>query len=125
NIVKYEFRDTFDHILAFEVFEHIPFLEFEKAINRISGICRKYLFTSVPRNELSLFRAAIKIPLLRERYIQVAVPRRKVADKHHFWEVDHKDTPALKFENVFKNTGFSLASREKAFSRLFYSFMRT
>jgi uncharacterized UPF0146 family protein len=39
NIVKYNW-DTinFDHILAFEVFEHIPFAEFKQALIKLKKI---------------------------------------------------------------------------------------
>jgi 2-polyprenyl-3-methyl-5-hydroxy-6-metoxy-1,4-benzoquinol methylase len=122
NLVNYEFRDEFDHILAFEVFEHIPFSEFESAIQKLSRVCHQYFFISVPRNERSIFQATLNLPFLQQQYIQLSVPRGRITDKHHFWELDHKSAPASIFERAFKSAGFSYINSEKAFSRVFYTF---
>ena len=48
NIVQYSFPNQYEHISAFEVFEHIPFMEFKNVITKIGCVCKKNLFLSVP-----------------------------------------------------------------------------
>ncbi len=40
NIVSYDFPDSYDSVLAFEVFEHIPFSEFASLLPRLHGAVR-------------------------------------------------------------------------------------
>ena len=120
NIVKYEFNDVYDHILAFEVFEHIPFDQFEIVIKKLSQACRQYLFLSVPRNEIIFVRGSIKLPRIPELDFTVRGPTRKHLSKNHFWEIDDPATSRVKFEQTLTAAGFSVLHHEQAFSRLYY-----
>ena len=120
NIVTYDFNHIHDHILAFEVFEHIPYMDFEQVLRKLSRACRHFLFLSVPRNEKVLAKATVKLPWFNEFEVALRVPRRKIITEYHYWEVDHPETPRRKFEQTLWDAGFSIAHYELAFSRFFY-----
>ncbi len=120
NIVKYEFEEVYDHILAFEVFEHIPFEQFIAVVKKLSKVCQRCLFLSVPRNEKIWMKAKIKLPLLREINFTVRTLRKNIVTKNHFWEVDHPATPKKKFEQALIDAGFAVTFHKQFFSFLYY-----
>ena len=50
NIALYEFPTSYDAILAFQVFEHMPYEDFEAVLPRLAAAARRQVFISVPRN---------------------------------------------------------------------------
>lgn len=122
NVVEHEFEDPYDHVLAFEVFEHIPFEQFRTILNRLAaGACRDYLFLSIPRNRRVWFRCELTLPRLGTQSMRIAAPRRRVMNEHHFWEVDHAGISQDRVEGMFAEAGFSTARTSEAFFRLFYA----
>jgi SAM-dependent methyltransferase len=122
NIVTYPFPEEFDNILAFEVFEHIPFKEFQQLITGLRNACRSYLFLSVPRNERVRSRVSIKLPKLRERVWEWTTGKGGITEPHHFWEIDHAGITAQIFEKTIEEARFELTHKQKVLSRIFYAF---
>ena len=122
NVVNYQFSQQYDHVLAFEVFEHIPFEEFVAALKKIRKICRKHLFFSVPRNEKTLFSADLLLPLLGKRNITLSKLRGKIREPHHFWEVDHNQISQKFLEKTVSESGYSMVQKNKVNAHLFYCF---
>lgn len=122
DIVNYEFNQKFDHILAFEVFEHIPFEDFRKAIINISKNCTKNLFVSLPRNEKFWFRISADFKIFHLNNFQFATKRNKIISKHHHWEVDFKNYSKRNILNIFEENNFSLLKFKKFYSLLFFVF---
>jgi SAM-dependent methyltransferase len=91
NIVKYEFPDPYDYILAFEVFEHIPFQKFVDILPRLRNATRKGLVLSVPRNYRIWFHADLIIPFFKSVSFGLKIKRRRIIEERHFWELDYKD----------------------------------
>ena len=106
NIVTYDFKQTYDHILAFEVFEHIPYEEVEKLFSRLSKVCRKNLFMSVPKNEVRLFRAEFWLPLIGHRILELTIRKFKITEPNHHWEVDWKKVSLKRFNLLLQQSGF-------------------
>lgn len=122
NIVNYNFDRQYEHVLGYEIFEHIPFDNFRELITKLAtGVCRSFLFLSVPRNERVWVRNILKLPKLGERTFEVTALRGKITCGHHFWEVDYGDVTMDRFERTLGQVGFCIYRKEKAFSRLFYA----
>ena len=112
NIVKYDFPTACDAILAFEVFEHIPYEEFEKVVPRLAAAARGHVFLSLPRNELVPFRISLKLGGRRREH---TFERRRlegmIRETHHFWELDHGDTTVSRVEALFAHSGLAVVRR--------------
>ncbi|BBO73281.1 hypothetical protein DSCW_06980 [Desulfosarcina widdelii] len=121
NIVTYDFKDSYDHILAFEVFEHIPFAEYTQLIKKLSLSCKQHLFLSVPRNEKVWMQFGFTLPFIGTHEFRVTTLRRKVVTPSHFWEVDDGTVSMKRFEDTLRENHFSTIAKEKYFSRLFYA----
>ena len=122
NLIDYKFSQAYDHVLAFEVFEHIPFEKFQQALQQIHPICRKHLFFSVPRNEKPLFSADLLLPILGKKRIRLSKLRGRIKESHHFWEVDHGQTTRPRVEETVRDAGYVLARNQKVDAHLFYCF---
>lgn len=118
NIVHHEFDREYDHILAFEVFEHIPYDEFIQTLRMLRKTCRKTLCLSIPLGKRQLFLGEIKIPRLKKRQISLKIPKRKLWE-HHFWEVGYQGNSQKQLVADLESNGFKLAKTEIHLMRLF------
>lgn len=121
NLVEYPFPDRYDHVLAFEVFEHIPFGEFKSVFEKISKVCKKYIFISVPRNERVWLKLNLQLPILGKRELHLVSLRGKVIEPAHFWEIGDGSVSIDDLEQVFGKCGFTILTKTKRFSRIFYA----
>lgn len=124
NIVQYDFPEVYDHVLAFEVFEHIPFDEFEDVLQKLHKCTSKHLFLSIPINE--------KVWVFNELYLHVfgnirfgiTTRRNKLTTNNHFWEVRYKKFSKKKIETTFLKFNFRIKKRLKFRTQLFYCLER-
>ena len=106
NIVEYTFPDKYDHILAFEVFEHIPYDKFAVILPKLRNTVRKNLFFSVPRNYKIWFSIDLIIPYFRNISFIIKAKRRKITTENHFWELDYKNYTLKNLTVMMKEVGF-------------------
>ena len=121
NIAEYQFSKRYDHVLAFEVFEHIPFIEFKTVFKKISNICKKYMFLSIPRNEKVWLHFDFQLPIIGKREFCFVTLKRNVTELAHFWEIDDGSVSTNDFEQEFYKHGLTILTKLKRFSRIFYS----
>lgn len=124
NIISFEFNKIHDHILAFQVFEHIPFEKFVEVAKKISSACSGYFFMSIPRCEQVILNLEYKIPKLGCGKIELTKKRKKITEQHHFWEVDHGDVTFKRIKNIMSKYGFRQAQMYKVMSRIFFAFKK-
>ena len=121
NLVEYQFPEHYDHVLAFEVFEHIPFIEFKGVIKKISNVCKKYVFLSVPRNEKVWLQFDFQLPIIGKKELRFVTLKRKVVEPAHFWEIDDGSVSINDFEQELFKCGLAILTKTKRFSRIFYA----
>lgn len=114
NIVDYNFESKVDHVLAFEIFEHIPFEEFCKVIKKLKTVINKYLIFSIPRNEKRYLDIEINTILSSKKYrFSLKRIRNKLTTDHHFWELDYKKFSKKMVLETLKKENFHLVSHKK------------
>ncbi|HEY5386947.1 MAG TPA: methyltransferase domain-containing protein [Thermoleophilia bacterium] len=122
NIVTYDFPRRYDAVLAFEVFEHIPFEKFEEVVGRLAKAAREYVFISLPRNELVPFRLSLKLgSRRREHGVEYRRLEGKIREVHHFWELDHGDTTVARVERLFASCGLHIERRRNSGKFRYYA----
>jgi len=105
------FKDnTFDCIIACQILEHVNYDEFEKVLEKMSKITKKYLIISLP-NRHTGFEFIFKFPfiqtLLKKNFldlnfqIPVKFPGFKESGQH-YWEIDFWTTSQAKVEKSLK-----------------------
>ena len=122
NVATYEFPQSYDAVLAFEVFEHIPFEKFEQVVRRIAAVAGDYVFLSLPRNEQVPFRLALKLGARRrEHAVEWRRLEGRIRETHHFWELDHGETSVARVDRLFADCGFHIERRQRNGKYRFYA----
>ncbi len=119
NIVTFTPDTTYDHILAFEVFEHIPYHNFLSVLKKLKNYC-KNIFISVPVNELRIFILDVSLPVIKNVSFSLFIPRNRIIVPCHFWEVGFKQYKKNKLFQDIKSVGYSVSPAKKFKSRLFF-----
>jgi len=102
--------DSFDLVCAFEVLEHIPLEESEKALEEMARISKRHVIISVPHRRTG-FEIVIKFPgirtILRRDYIRLAcffpLPFKGFAESgQHYWEIDGYHLSLRRFRDILR-----------------------
>ena len=122
NIVSYNWGKSikFNHILAFEVFEHIPYTEFVKALKNLNKIVIDNIIISLPLNEKVLFEFEFKIPKFKRKHIRIPIKKNNITTKNHFWEVGYGKYSENFIENMFIEQGYTLINKSKKSNFIYY-----
>jgi len=111
DVCKFELTSDYDHILAFEVFEHFPFENLKSVLNMLHKHCRKNLFVSLPINrKLYLCEIDIRIAKIGKCKLIIPLPKfikcRKPTEYHH-WEINlNKEYSLRNIISLFKQCNF-------------------
>ena len=111
NVVTYDFERSYDHLMAFEILEHIPYSEFEKIIRKVPRLVRKHAFISLPRNEEVVFKLDLKIPRIPRINLEWRRLKKKITTKAHHWEMDFREHTVASVEALFEDAGLSVVRK--------------
>jgi hypothetical protein len=120
NIAQHDWSlEKFSHVLAFEVFEHIPYEEFQKVLLNLHSVT-EYIFMSLPINKKTILELDIKIPKLRKMHFNLSINQNKITTENHFWEVGYKKYNENYIENDFFDRGFQVVEKYKRNQLIYY-----
>jgi len=97
-------NSSFDVVLCAEVLEHLPFEDFERCLEELQRVTRKYLVLSLPHFGPQV-KLLFKIPFLKEKKFAFKIPlsiKHKFSGKH-YWEIGKEGYPAAKIKKIIKN----------------------
>lgn len=98
---------AFDVVCAFEVLEHLPFEQFERALAELARVSKRSVLISLPHFGPSI-RLEFKVPFLpRIRFAwKVPVPKTHVFDGQHYWEIGKRGYSARRIRTVLRRRFF-------------------
>ena len=108
NIVTYDFEQRYDHIMAFEILEHIPYEQFERIVRKLPKFVNKYAFISLPRNERIAFKLDLKLPRFRPVSYEWRILKKSITTKAHHWEMDYGEHTVERVEALFAESGLRI-----------------
>ncbi|OPL10014.1 MAG: hypothetical protein AVO34_12585 [Firmicutes bacterium ML8_F2] len=77
-------------VIAFEVFEHLPFPLFVRTINNISTIKPRFIIFSLPLAKRNLLKISVKLPKIRNLNLSFSINKKAVTTPNHFWELKRR-----------------------------------
>jgi len=86
-------NDSYDLVVAFEVLEHIQFMDISKALLEMERVSRYGIIISVP-NVYPYIMFGFKFPLVSVKYMLLNIPIKFKKDKfdgEHYWEIGRKN----------------------------------
>jgi len=110
-----------DVVLAFEIFEHIPFSTFEKVIKKLSSFNVQSIYFSLPWCERQIVALSLKLPRLQKLNLSYALTKRSITTEAHFWELSRADKSLGekelisigRLQTLFANNGYSFKALNK------------
>lgn len=100
----------FETVLAFEILEHIPFLDFEKALLELRRVARKNILISFPYScaylesifvfSIPFFKKRITLPI-RIPYFPFKVEINE-KNKEHYWEMGRRGYSKRKIRSIIR-----------------------
>ena len=122
---------TYDVVCAFEVLEHIPFSDFEKALKELKRISKKYVIISIPYSSI-YFNNAFRFPLIgrifNKKFIETTIRIPLFLRKHkfngeHYWEIGKKGYPIRKIRNILKKEYKIIKEESSLLNKYHYYFI--
>lgn len=95
-----------DVACAFEVLEHIPFTEFEKAIEELMRVARRAVVISIPHFG-PMLALSFKLPFIpRQQWaVKLPFPKKHVFNGQHYWEVGKQGYSAARIRTILARFG--------------------
>ena len=101
DITDLPFEDNeFDLVCAFEVLEHLPFSEFEVALNEMKRVSKKHVLFSVPYSAFKFHLSFKFLPFFPIKTFEIHIPYliKHKFNGEHYWEAGKKNYPVKKIK---------------------------
>ena len=110
---------SFNVISCCEVLEHLPYIDFTRALKEIHRVSREYVILSLP-DHTAIYRFNIELPRIKKpikKLIPHPFPRptHHEYDGVHHWIIGKTNYPLTRIELDIKRTGFKIIQSYRVF----------
>jgi SAM-dependent methyltransferase len=102
SVLELPFADkSFDVACAFEVLEHLPFEQFDRAVAELCRVARTHVIISLPHFG-PMLSFSLKIPffpLIRFAF-KIPFPKKHVFNGQHYWEIGKRGFSPNRIRNI-------------------------
>jgi ubiquinone/menaquinone biosynthesis C-methylase UbiE len=126
SVLDIPFEDnSFDVVACYEVLEHLPFKDFDKAIAEIYRVSKTYVILSLP-DVNRVYRINVHIPKVGIFQKLIPLPRLKAPthnfDGEHYWEIGKAGYPLNKIISDIQKSGFEVEKTYRIFENPYHRF---
>lgn len=107
SVLELPFPDhSFDVVCAFEVLEHVPFADFDKAVSELVRVARSHVIISIPHFG-PMLSFSLKVPFLPQLRVALKLPfpKKHVWNGQHYWELGKKGFPISRIRAMLSRHG--------------------
>ena len=107
SVLELPFADkSFDVVCAFEVLEHLPFGNFDRALAELARVSRNHIVISLPHFG-PMLSFSFKIPFLPEMRVALKIPfpRKHIFNGQHYWEMGKRRFSISRIREKFSAYG--------------------
>lgn len=109
---------SFDVVTCYQVLEHLPYVDFTKALKEIHHVSREHVILSLP-DHTAIYRLNIELPRIKpiKKLIPHPFPRptHYEYDGVHYWIIGKTNYPLKRIELDIKRTGFKIIRSYRVF----------
>lgn len=100
---------SFDCVIAAEVLEHIPFIEFDKALSELKRVCRGQVIITLPAPFAGI-SALLNFAGLKPRGLFFGLPFwvNHKFDGQHYWELGKRGFSVWRIRRILRRQGFQI-----------------
>ncbi|WP_430811371.1 MULTISPECIES: class I SAM-dependent methyltransferase [unclassified Carboxylicivirga] len=124
NIVTENPPPQVDTMLAFEVFEHIPYNEFLATLKKLLNSNIKTILLSFPYNEKVWFDIDVRVHVFGRICFQIATRRNRLTTNHHHWEIRYRQHSLQQIKNDMTQCGYRIVDDYRKYSQHFFVLTR-
>lgn len=115
---------NYDVLLAYNIFEHIPYNEFLDTVSKISRSNITKLFFSIPLNRKHIFGLKLRLGRFIDTEYDIMIKKRRITAENHFWELDYKNYTLDKLILDMEHRGFSCNNTFKHKTQSYFYFSK-
>lgn len=116
---------SFDVVACFQMLEHIPYIDFSKALREIHRVARSYVLLSLP-DAKKLYPISIYIPKIGRFNFCLPRPTFKLAihkfNGQHHWEINKAGFPLRRIKRDIEAAGFQIESTYRPHENTYHRF---
>ncbi len=116
--------NSHDVVCAFEVLEHLPFDKFNRSINELGRVSKKYIIISLPHWGRH-FSVDIRIPFFKRLHFQHKInifPIEHKFNGQHYWEIWKRHYSISTVKKKIKSAGLRIVDDYIAFNSPYHHF---
>jgi len=113
----------FDTILAFNIFEHIPYSEFIDTIVKLKRNKVKQLFIGLPMHRKTIFDIKLRLGRYFDKQWTITIPKSNITTDFHHWELGYNIFKEEKLISDLLDTGYDLGNQIKFKLQAYFHFV--
>lgn len=116
---------SFDVVTCYEVLEHSPFADFNKALSEIFRVSNSFAVLSTP-DVSRVYRFSVGVPFIGEIKRLIPLPRLRKSvhnfDGQHYWEIGKAGYPLQRVTDEIRGSGFEIKKTFRVFEKPYHRF---
>lgn len=119
------YDESFDVVACYQLLEHLPYRNFQKALREIFRVSQRHVTLSLP-DVTTVYRFNIELPRTRpiKKLISHPFPRSSVHnfDGEHYWLIGKTSYPLKKIIHDINEAGFQILKTYRVFEWYYHRF---